>query len=86
MPGQATFAYRKRQWLASVEPVTARQSLTASLSRDPDLAARPDHLMTLVDDILLDLQDNRLTVVASSECDDEAEVLGRARPDRPTGW
>lgn len=47
--------------------LTARKSITASLSRDQDLANEPDRLFSLVDDILLDLADNRLTVVASGE-------------------
>ncbi|MFN2636869.1 MAG: hypothetical protein ABR585_07585 [Gemmatimonadaceae bacterium] len=47
--------------------LTARQVLTASLTRDLNLANEPDHVMTLVDDILLDLDEHGLTIVASSE-------------------
>ncbi|WP_326642926.1 hypothetical protein OG884_05905 [Streptosporangium sp. NBC_01755] len=62
-------------------PCTARQVLAASLLRDEMLAEEPDHVETLVKGILLDLDEHGLEIVQS-----DAEVLRRARPDRPPGW
>lgn len=47
--------------------LTARQVLTAVLADVPDLDGQHDYVMSLVDDILLGLDANGLTIVASGE-------------------
>lgn len=66
--------------------LTARQVLTVVLMQVPSIAEEIDYAQTLVDDILLALDANGLSVVASGEVEDAPEDLGRARPDRPQGW
>ncbi|MFB9681241.1 hypothetical protein [Streptosporangium vulgare] len=60
---------------------TARQVIASTLAQNPDIAAQPDYLQTLVDYILLDLDEAGLEIVAR----EGGEVLQTSR-DRPDGW
>lgn len=46
---------------------TARQVIGSTLAQNPDLAAQPDYLHTLVDYILLDLGEAGLEIVARED-------------------